>query len=52
LLLAEKPGVELLSVPGLAHPLADQPGIEPAPQSPSAAAVDRALTDWFRLRLN
>jgi hypothetical protein len=50
--LSEEPGVELLSVPGLAHPLADQPGVEPAPQSPLAAVVDRGLTEWFRLRLN
>ncbi|MFF0493983.1 alpha/beta hydrolase family protein [Nocardia sp. NPDC004068] len=38
---------ELLSVPGLAHPLADEPGIEPAPQLPVARAVDAGLTAWF-----
>lgn len=42
---------ELLSVPGLAHPLADEPGIAPAPQSPEARAVDAGLTRWFRRRL-
>jgi hypothetical protein len=52
LLLAEEPGVELLSVPGLAHPLADPPGIEPAPQLPLAAEVDRGVSAWFRARLN
>jgi len=50
--LAEEPGVELLSVPGLAHPLADPPGIEPAPQLPLAAEVDRGVTEWFRAKLH
>lgn len=38
---------ELLSIAGLAHPLADEPGIEPAPQLPGARAVDAALVRWF-----
>jgi len=38
---------ELLSIPGLAHPLADEPGIEPAPQLPLAREVDAGLTRWF-----
>ncbi|GAA2460461.1 alpha/beta hydrolase [Streptomyces glaucus] len=42
---------ELLSVPGLAHPLAEEPGIEPAPQLPLARAVDAGLTRWFWRRL-
>jgi pimeloyl-ACP methyl ester carboxylesterase len=42
---------ELLSIPGLAHPLADEPGIEPAPQLPLARAVDAGLTTWFRRHL-
>jgi len=37
----------LLTVPGLAHPLAEEPGLEPAPQLPLAKAVDDAITDWF-----
>ncbi|RZS29617.1 hypothetical protein EV193_11920 [Herbihabitans rhizosphaerae] len=51
--LAEKLGdrSELLSIPELAHPLADEPGIEPAPQSPLARAVDVGLTTWFRRHL-
>jgi hypothetical protein len=44
-------GAELLSIPGLAHPLADEPGIEPAPQQPLARAVDAGLTTWFRRHL-
>ncbi|WP_433870672.1 alpha/beta hydrolase family protein [Saccharopolyspora sp. CA-218241] len=42
---------ELLTVPGLAHPLADEPGIEPAPQLPPAREVDAGLTAWFRRHL-
>jgi dienelactone hydrolase len=42
---------ELLSIPGLAHPLADEPGIEPAPQLPRAREVDVGLTTWFRRHL-
>ncbi len=43
--------VELVTVPDLAHPLADEPGLEPAPQGPAAAAVDGILTRWFVRRL-
>jgi dienelactone hydrolase len=39
--------VELRTVPGLAHPLADEPGLEPAPQLPTAKAVDEIVTQWF-----
>ncbi|WP_414943597.1 alpha/beta hydrolase family protein [Amycolatopsis sp. cmx-11-32] len=42
---------ELLSIPGLEHPLAEEPGIEPAPQLPSAREVDAGLTAWFRRHL-
>ncbi|MEV0049454.1 alpha/beta hydrolase [Saccharopolyspora shandongensis] len=42
---------ELLPIPGLAHPLADEPGIEPAPQLPPAREVDAGLTAWFRRHL-
>lgn len=44
-------GAELLSIPELAHPLADEPGIEPAPQLPLAREVDTGLTTWFRRHL-
>jgi dienelactone hydrolase len=37
----------LLTVPGMAHAFADEPGIEAAPQTPHAATVDAAVTDWF-----
>lgn len=41
------PHAELRSVPGLAHPLADEPGMAPAPQLPLARVVDEVLTTWF-----
>jgi alpha-beta hydrolase superfamily lysophospholipase len=43
--------VELVTVPDLAHPLADEPGLEPAPQLPVAEAVDEILTQWFLRRM-
>lgn len=43
--------VELITVPDLAHPLADEPGLEPAPQLPATKAVDEILTKWFIRRL-
>jgi hypothetical protein len=42
---------ELVSIPGLAHPLADEPGIEPAPQLPLAREVDASLTTYFKRHL-
>jgi pimeloyl-ACP methyl ester carboxylesterase len=44
---ADPEQVRLQRVPGLAHPLADEPGIEPAPQLPIAKLVDEAITEWF-----
>jgi dienelactone hydrolase len=44
---AQPDEVELVTVPELAHPLADEPGLEPAPQRPTARAVDEILTRWF-----
>ncbi|MRH91323.1 prolyl oligopeptidase family serine peptidase [Nocardia sp. SYP-A9097] len=42
---------ELITVAGLAHPLAEEPGIEPAPQLPIAKTVDDILTTWFATHL-
>jgi len=39
--------VELTTVPDLGHPLADEPGLEPAPQRPVTKVVDEILTQWF-----
>jgi pimeloyl-ACP methyl ester carboxylesterase len=38
-------------VPGMRHALADEPGIEPAPQTAHAAEVDRLATAWFAAHL-
>ena len=35
-------------VPGMAHALAEEPGVEAAPQTPQAREVDRLAVDWFR----
>ncbi len=37
--------------PGMAHPLAEEPGTEPAPRTPHAKIVDRLAVAWFRERL-
>jgi hypothetical protein len=43
--------VELITVPALSHPLADEPRWEPAPQLPSAKVVGEILTQWFLRQL-
>lgn len=50
-LAAAVPGARLTTVPGLAHPLAERPGDEPAPQIPEAKVVDEAITGWFATHL-
>lgn len=42
---------ELVTVPGMAHALAEEPGIEPAPQTSHAALVDEHAARWFRRHL-
>ncbi|HEY9473613.1 MAG TPA: prolyl oligopeptidase family serine peptidase [Mycobacteriales bacterium] len=39
--------VQLSTMVGLSHPLAERPGLVPAPQIPAATAVDEAMTAWF-----
>jgi dienelactone hydrolase len=39
--------VGFVSVSGMAHALADEPGMEPAPQTTGARQVDAAMADWF-----
>jgi hypothetical protein len=41
---------QLAKVPGLAHPLAEEPGLEAAEQSPGAKAVDALVSDWLNGR--
>jgi hypothetical protein len=43
--------VELITVPDLPHPLADEPGLEPAPQLPATTVIDEILTQWFLRQL-
>lgn len=40
--------VELATIPDMEHALADEPGTDPAPQTPHAAVVDRLATQWFQ----
>jgi pimeloyl-ACP methyl ester carboxylesterase len=37
-----------MSIPGMKHGFAPEPGIEPAQQTTQAQLVDAATTDWFR----
>ncbi len=41
----------LVEIPAMAHALAGEPGLEPAPQTAEAERVDAAVTDWFRRHL-
>jgi pimeloyl-ACP methyl ester carboxylesterase len=50
-LAAAAPRARLTTVPGLAHPLAERPGDQPAPQTPQARTVDDAITGWFAIHL-
>lgn len=34
-------------VPGMGHGFAEEPGLEPAPQTSDAATVERLATEWF-----
>jgi pimeloyl-ACP methyl ester carboxylesterase len=45
---AEPARVRLELVSGMGHQLAEPPGDDPAPQTPSAGQVDRLAVDWFR----
>jgi Prolyl oligopeptidase family len=44
---AALPGSRLETVPGMAHALAEEPGLEPATQTGHAATVDRIAADWL-----
>lgn len=50
-LVSAVPGAGLVTVPELAHPLAERPGVEPAPQLPVAKVVDDAMIAWFESHL-
>lgn len=44
---ADPARVDLIVVPAMAHALAEEPGVDPAPQSAAAATVDRHAVHWF-----
>lgn len=48
---AALPGSQLETVPGMAHALAEEPGLEPAPQTASAAVVDGLVSAFLARRL-
>jgi len=41
------PRAELVLVDGMGHALAEEPGVQPAPQLPAAAAVDALAVEWL-----
>jgi dienelactone hydrolase len=45
---AEPDRVGFVSVPGMAHAIAEEPGMEAAPQTAEAKEVDEAVTAWFQ----
>lgn len=44
-------GAELVTISGMEHALAEEPGLEPAPQIPCASEVDKLVVEWFEDRL-
>ncbi|MCX5046456.1 alpha/beta hydrolase fold domain-containing protein [Aldersonia sp. NBC_00410] len=40
--------VVITEIDGMGHALAEEPGLEPAPQTEHAAAADGIATEWFR----
>jgi alpha-beta hydrolase superfamily lysophospholipase len=43
--------VDLVEIPGMGHAMAEEPGVDPAPQTPSAAVVDRHAAAWLGMHL-
>ena len=48
---ADPDRVELITVASMPHALAEEPGLEPAPQVPHAGEVDRHAARWFQTHL-
>jgi hypothetical protein len=44
-------GADLHVIEGVAHPLAEEPGVEPAPQTAGAKQFDALAVEWFAARL-
>ena len=49
---ADPSRVDLVSVPGMGHALADEPGVDPAPPLAAALEVDRLAVMWLRSHLS
>ncbi len=49
---ADPAQVDLVTVPGMAHALAEEPGIDPAPQTAAAGQVDALAVGWLRRHLS
>jgi predicted esterase len=47
LLLEQGARADLHVIPDMGHALAEEPGLEPAPQTPGAAQVDRLAVEWL-----
>jgi dienelactone hydrolase len=45
------PLADVVVVPGMGHALAEEPGVQPAPQTPAAAEVDRYAVEWLHRHL-
>jgi pimeloyl-ACP methyl ester carboxylesterase len=50
-LVSEGREATLVRIPHMAHAIADEPGLEPAPQTAVAAAVDELISAWLIERL-
>lgn len=49
--VAAATGADLQVLDGMAHALADEPGVEPAPQNENARNVDALAVDWLKRHL-
>jgi len=51
-LFAVATGADLQLMEGVAHALAEEPGLEPAPQTDAAASYDALAVEWFSEHLS
>jgi pimeloyl-ACP methyl ester carboxylesterase len=50
-LLADHIEAAIIRIPDMGHAIADEPGLEPAPQTPAATAVDDVVSAWLKEHL-
>jgi pimeloyl-ACP methyl ester carboxylesterase len=50
-LVGEGREATVVRIPDMAHAIADEPGLEPVPQTTAAAAVDDVVSKWLRERV-